>query len=328
MNNKLSIIYCTSRKQPKFEWFVEYLVKEYNGNVIDEIIFVDVFLFFDENRRAHLSKIVNDRFKYIHLEPKPSMWYGPHKKTKCHFFDASSTRNSGLIVCSGKHIVFIDDLSVPMPGWISYHKKAAEENIVLAGLYDKVYDIKIEDNIVTGFRLQDSIIDGRVNYTNNDYVKIGGGWCFTGNLSVPYSFIEKINGFDELYARHGTEDCDFGVRLENAGAEIFLEKKCKVFEDQYLHWNGENAYTKFIGGYNLHRGYKSTIEKHQKFYLEKWPEKIYNERILEVINNKLINPKIKFDLKEEKEYYIKNNKYKPLSNFLEFDYDGEPIQQI
>ena len=47
MNKKLSIIYCTARKQPKFEWFVEYLVKEYNGNVTDEIIFVDIFLYFD-----------------------------------------------------------------------------------------------------------------------------------------------------------------------------------------------------------------------------------------------------------------------------------------
>ena len=47
MNKKLSIIYCTARKQPKFEWFVEYIVKEYNGNVTDEIIFVDIFLYFD-----------------------------------------------------------------------------------------------------------------------------------------------------------------------------------------------------------------------------------------------------------------------------------------
>ena len=329
MNKKLSIIYCTARKQPKFEWFVEYIVKEYNGNVTDEIIFVDIFLYFDQSRREYLNKIVNDRFDYIHLEPKPSMWYGHHKKTKTNFFDASSTRNSGLIVCSGEHIVFIDDLSIPMPGWISYHKKAAEDDVVLAGLYDKVYDIEIEDNIVSGFRLHDSIIDGRVNYTENDYIKIPSGWCFTGNLSVPYHFIEKINGFDELYARHGNEDCDFGVRLEHAGASIFLEKKCKLFEDQYLHWNGENEYTRTIGGYNLHRGYKSTIEKHLKFFNEKWPDKIFYENgIIDTMNKKTITPKIAIDLKSEREYYKLNKKFKPLSNILEFDYDGEPINEI
>lgn len=329
MSKKLSIIYCTCRREPKFEWFVEYLVKEYNGNVTDEIIFVDVYLFFDENRRVHLNKIVNNRFKYIHLEPKPSMWYGPHKKTKCHFFDAASTRNSALIACSGEHVVFIDDLSVPMPGWISYHKKAAEDNVVLVGLYDKVYDIKIENNIVIGFKLQDSIIDGRVKYTDNDYINVGGGWCFTGNLSVPFHLIEKVNGFDELYARHGIEDCDFGVRLEHAGAKIFLEKKCKLFEDQYLHWNGANEYTKTIGGYNLHRGYKSTNEKHIKFANEKWPEKIFFENgIMDTIRRKAIAPKIGIDLKEERNFYKLNNKFKPLSNILQFDYDGEPIEQI
>lgn len=327
---KLSIIYATSRKEPMFEWFVEYICKEYNNNVTDEIIFVDVFLYFDENRREHLSNIVNNRFKYIHLEPKPCMWYGPHKKTKTNFFDASSTRNSGLIACSGEHVVFIDDLSIPTPGWISYHKKAAEDEVVLAGLYDKVYDLKIENNLVVGYRQQDSIIDGRVNYTDNDYVPIGGGWCFTGNLSVPYKLIEKINGFDEIYARHGTEDCDFGVRLENAGAKIFLEKKCKVFEDQYLHWNGPNEYTRTIGGNNLHRGYKSTIEKHNKFAEDKWTEKVYWSNLLSVINNKTIDPNEKFSINliEEKEFYIHHKQFKPLSKYLEFDYDGEPINEI
>mgnify|MGYP003343443856 FL=1 len=116
----------------------------------------------------------------------------------------------------------------------------------------------------------------------------------------------------------------------NAGANIFLEKKCKLFEDQYLHWNGENEYTRTIGGNNLHRGYKSTIEKHYKFSNEKWPEKIYWENMNKVIHDKKIstNETFSINLKEEKDFYKQNNKFKPLSKFLEFDYDGEPIGEI
>lgn len=330
-NKKLSIIYSTCRKQPKFEWFVEYLVDVYKSIPQDEIIFSDVFLHFDNNRRKHLENIVAGRFEYTHLEPKPTMWYGPSKKTKCHFFDASSTRNSGLIACSGEHVVFIDDLSIPSPNWLESHREAAQAGIVMAGIYDKVYGIQIDSrNVVVGFQKQDSIIDGRADYGDNEkYQKIGGGWCFTGNLSVPFEYINKINGFDELYARHGNEDCDFGVRLHNAGYDIWLNKKCKVFEDQNLHWNGENEYTRIIGGFNLHRGYKSTIEKHNKFASEKWPEKIFHtDGIIKCMNEKTVQPQRGINLEEERAYYHNFKTFQPLKNELKFDYDGELIENI
>lgn len=328
MSNELSIIYSTSRKQPKFEWFVEYLVEEYKGEVTDEIIFSDVVLFFDPYRREKLKQIVDGRFEYIHLMPKPSMWYGPYKKTPVNFFDASSTRNSGIIASTGNHIVFVDDLSIPCSGWIQHHKKAGKDGIVLAGLYDKVYDIQVEKNKVVGFNKKTSFIDGRVNEKPSEKVTaIGGGWCFTGNLSVPKKVLEKVDGFDEFYARHGCEDCDFGVRLKNAGVDIFLNKECKLYEDQHLHWNGENAYTREIGGASVYRGYKSDLERSNTFFKE-WSEKIYGERMNQVIKNKITQPMVSTNLVEQKSYYKTHNMFMPLTHFLKEDYDGQPISQI
>ena len=72
------------------------------------------------------------------------------------------------------------------------------------------------------------------------------------------------------------------------------------------------------------------IEKHYKFSNEKWPEKIYWENMNKVIHDKKIstNETFSINLKEEKDFYKQNNKFKPLSKFLEFDYDGEPIGEI
>ena len=70
-------------------------------------------------------------------------------------------------------------------------------------------------------------------------------------------------------------------------------------------------------------------EKHIKFFNEKWPDKVFYENgIIDTMNKKTITPKIAIDLKSEREYYKLNKKFKPLSNILEFDYDGEPINEI
>ena len=141
MNKKLSIVYITCRREPMFEWFVETLISQYENKVVtDQIIFIDSFFCYDDKRGEKLIKIVNGRFNYTHTSAKPSIWRGEHKITRCNFFDASGTRNTGIILSENEHIVFVDDLSALADGWLNHHRKAAEDKIILCGA----------DHLITG----------------------------------------------------------------------------------------------------------------------------------------------------------------------------------
>jgi hypothetical protein len=133
--------------EPMFDWFFDSLISQYSDkNVTDQIIIIDSYAEIQSDRLDNIKEKVNDRFKYIHLPPKPSIWRGKYKKTKGTYFDLSGTRNTGMIVCDTEYIVYIDDLSVLMPNWLSYHKNAALHKNILAGSFDKVDNIKFENN--------------------------------------------------------------------------------------------------------------------------------------------------------------------------------------
>lgn len=326
MNNKLSIIYCTSRKQPKFEWFVETLIGQYKDKIVtDQIVFIDTFVEYESDRLEKLKAIINDRFEYLHIPPKPSVWRGRHKKTKRDFFDASATRNTGLIVAETNHVVFIDDLCALMDGCIDFHRKAASEKIIFAGAYDKVSNIIVENNKVKSYDAKN--IDGRAHHQIGDSnLKIGGGWIFGQNISFPFDCLKKINGYDEYFARRGCEDCNLGVRLELAGYKdlMFYNKNCLAIEDEWLHYNGDNQVDDF---YSI-RCWKSNSTKNNIV------NQTFNEMMTKIehdnlyVNKNYLPIDKNFNLIEEKKLYKEKNIFKSVENIVFVDFDGEPIENI
>jgi hypothetical protein len=69
MKKEITVIYVTARKQPKFEWFCESLHREYDEDITSQVIFVDLYLDYDLNRKNYLKCIVNNRFEYTKLWP-------------------------------------------------------------------------------------------------------------------------------------------------------------------------------------------------------------------------------------------------------------------
>lgn len=326
MNKKLSIIYITCRRQPMFQWFVETLLSQYENNIVtDQIIFIDSFIDYQEDRKEKLKQIIDGRFEYIHISPKPSIWRGKHRKTKTNFFDASATRNTGLIVSENEHIVFIDDLSALTNEWINFHRKAAEDKIILCGAYDKVSNIIVKNNKIESYSRKDC--DGRaLHQPTQEKIKAGGGWVFGQNVSFPFEFLEKINGYDEFFARRGAEDCNLGVRLELAGYKdlIYYDKNCLIIEDELMHFTGENE----VDEYYPKRVWKSDIEKNNKVnaLMSKLMNDIEYKNLYIDKNFKTIDTN--FNLIKERLLYSQNNSFKSVTDINYIDFDGEPIEEI
>jgi len=323
---KITICYITARRQPMFKWFVETLLSQYQNNiVIDQIIFIDSFVDYQQDRKEKLNQIVNNRFQYLHIAPKPSIWRGKNRKTKTNFFDASAARNTGLILSENEHVVFVDDLSALTEGWINHHRKAAENKIILCGAYDKVYNIVIKNNKIESYGRKDC--DTRaIHQPSEESIKAGGGWVFGQNVSFPFEYLEKINGYDEFFARRGCEDCNLGIRLELAGYKdlIYYNKNCLIIEDEFMHSTGENE----VDEYYPKRIWKSDIEKNNK--VNALMGKLMNDLEYKSLyidkNFKTIDAN--FNLIEERLLYSQDGSFKSVADINYIDFDGESIEEI
>jgi len=309
-----------------FQWFAETLISQYpDGVVTDQIIFIDSFLHHEDGRTEKLSKIVNGRFSYIHTPPKPSIWRGKYRKTKSNFFDASGTRNTGIILAENEHIVFVDDLSALSDGWINFHRKAAEDKIILCGAYDKVSDIVISDNKILSYKANNR--DHRCqSQTENENLKVSGGWVFGQNVSFPLEFLERVNGYDEFLARRGCEDCNIGIRMELAGYKdlIFYNKNCLIIEDEAMHWNEVNCIDEFYPK----RVWKTDHEKHTRVsdFMNSIMTNIEKRNLQIDKNFKTIDTS--FNLKEEREMWRNAKQFRPVGDCDYFDFDGENLCEI
>lgn len=261
----ITIAYSTCRKDPKFQWFVDALYRQMQENRLTEhdIIFVDSYADSSE-RIEELKNIVKDRFSYRHVPPKPTVWQGKYRKTNKNLFAAANHRNTAFVYALGSHIVFCDDCSVPRPGWLSHHLEAASRKEICAGIQTKVWDIEVVDGNVVNYDHDHVSVDSRVKgtieycknngdpYKNERQKALGKGWLFSNNFSIPMEFALKVNGFDEHYdGQYGCEDCDFSVRLCNAGYTIFLNPQCEIFESEEAHGGEkfvENIEAKCIEG--------------------------------------------------------------------------------
>ena len=134
---KYSVILKTCRKEPKFEWFFDSYYNEIKNKTQEfELIIIDSELWYNfEERSNYVKKLINNRFNYIHSEPKPTNWQGPHKKTKYNYFDAANSVNTGLILCNGDYVIFFDDCTLLTPGVIDYHIFASENEMCGSGTY-------------------------------------------------------------------------------------------------------------------------------------------------------------------------------------------------
>jgi glycosyltransferase involved in cell wall biosynthesis len=232
----ISFIYTTCRKNPKLEWFIDSLYNQAVEEKYDisniEIVIVDFELQYDETRKDLVKKIINDRFKFVHVEPMPSPWQGKYRLTGRDCFSASLARNTGVCYVSNSYVFFIDDLSVLEPGSFKHMIEYANKNIVVAFAYKKVWDLEVESGIIAHKRETPGGTDSRWNQ-GEDFRRIGGSQLF-GYSASPLSVLLSVNCYDEICNSIGGEDYHYGMRLEKLNIPIFYSKKVVFNESENL----------------------------------------------------------------------------------------------
>jgi glycosyltransferase involved in cell wall biosynthesis len=229
----VSIVYSTYRRDPAFHWFVDGLARQLGDDTV-EFVVVDGCP--GPPREAEFAAAIAGRFELRYAVAKPSVFNGPHRRVPRPMHAASNARNTGIVAATQPYVVFVDDCSVPMPGWWAEVREGARHHYVVAGAYQKHFEMRVVDGILESSRADLAGLDARWE-TGDDrrVVPTFGSHLFGCSLGVPRQLLLDVDGYDELCDGLGGEDYQFGVRLELLGERLFYSRSMLTIESQELH---------------------------------------------------------------------------------------------
>lgn len=243
----LTIALITARKAPAFEWFFASLSKQVLPTDDLGIVIVD---FYAEPCDAWTALDVDDRMTRLFdvagehnladetswRPVKPNVWQGSHRFTKHNHWAVSNARNTALCYAPDGFIVWTDDRSAFVPGWMSAVREAMAEPYVVAGSYQKVAGLNVRNGIVLGSR-EVLGVDSRYHGQAGP-VACHGDWLYGCGTGLPVEWALDIGGYDEDCDGMGFEDVIFGLMLEKAGRPIYFDPRMVVVQDRTQQWNG------------------------------------------------------------------------------------------
>ena len=141
----LTFAYCTSRKEPRLQWYLDSLKRELNAN--GRYLLQNPIIVITPHVDSVMQAVtVPEGLRLMVRPPKPCVWQGPHRLTKEDWFAAGNARNTALCYALDGWIVFTDDLSVLCPGWLKAVLEAlTHEDTITCGSYEKVKLLKVQD---------------------------------------------------------------------------------------------------------------------------------------------------------------------------------------
>lgn len=249
----ITVCYITSRKEPRIEWFLESLSLQLDRPI--RLVIVDRWA---EVRADWPEALLVDRLTdfegiavglgfdtreghYYHVPPKPTPWAGAHRLTRRDHFAASNARNTGLCLAPDGYIVYVDDLSILLPGWWGAVLDAVEGGYIACGTYKKQRDLVVQAGRVVSYASHPAGWDPRPGHGNippfSDPVPCLGEWLYGCSLAIPTAALLRINGWDEACDGMGFEDCVVGWMLHHHGG--YLLRFCP----RMITWESEEGHT-------------------------------------------------------------------------------------
>jgi GT2 family glycosyltransferase/glycosyltransferase involved in cell wall biosynthesis len=173
--------------------------------------------------------------------------------------------NLGARESHGRHIVFLNNDTLPKPGWLEWLVRTADEDDTVGAVGSKL--------VYPDGTLQEagSIIfsDGNGwNYGRGDdpdhpayrYVR-EVDYCSAASLLVKREVFERLGGLDERYAPAYYEDTDLCFGVRSLGLKVMYQPRSVV-----VHLEGRTA------GTDLGSGLKRYQEINKPKFVEKWSE--------------------------------------------------------
>lgn len=241
----ITICWLTNRKGCLFNWFADSLhletVGDYTAIKVLAVDYwaqdVDGWTESDVAKRKSEFRALTKAPDFVHVPPKPTVWQGKYRLAKINYFAASNARNTGLCLAPDGYVVFVDDLSVLLPGWLDQVREAAKNGWVACGTFRKVLRLEVEDGIVKGFYDHPSGHDPRFrDKPGDDLIPTGGGHAFGCSIGMPVESLLSINGYDEDADSMGGEDYLAGLMLERTGAPLMFCRRMATLESEELHF--------------------------------------------------------------------------------------------
>jgi glycosyltransferase involved in cell wall biosynthesis len=311
----LSVVLCTIRSQPHFDWYISSLGRQTFKDF--ELVIVD-----DHSSQDRYLEVLKLCAKYgIRLGyygvSKPTIWRGK-RPALCN------ARNTAFIVANGQWLVFMDDNGYAHPEWLAHHLKWASFGLMSAGTWctfqnGEPSETPIEMEAITsgkptGEKLQFYYKGQQAPYGfefrweqrhKGQTVPCVPNWLHGGNMAFSMEAALAVNGFDEQYdGEQGVDDCDFGIRIRRAGFKMVFDPECVVYYNITSHHLTQNEVVEV-------KPDKATIprEKSARKPKEKmlYDGKMHfsNEKLIQDLNDDLsrirVNPL--FDLKKLREQY-------------------------
>lgn len=221
MEKGITIAYITMRRNPMFEWFWEGLKKQAVGKDLKiQLIIID---FWKDERTFDTSNDLD--IEVLHTLPLPSVWQGKHKITTQEWYACANARNTAFVYAKYDYVASVDDLTVLGDRWMEAVIDAVNGGYIALGAYSKQYEMKVENGVLISGLSQKDGQDMRWNLYQETKTKTHGGNFYGCSCVVPLEAALDINGYDCLTDSVGYEDTVFGIRLENAGYELFYDKR-------------------------------------------------------------------------------------------------------
>jgi glycosyltransferase involved in cell wall biosynthesis len=144
---------------------------------------------------------------------------------------AAATRNSGIAICQGKIVLFLDDDVIAEPDLVQQHLKSHHSHPGSAVL----------GRVRNGWNENESAFHWVVSHKEllhsfrfPDSSNVPFQHLYTCNVSIPRDALLETGGFDEQFAGAAFEDTDLGYRLTRSGCKLIFNSDAAVLHEPLL----------------------------------------------------------------------------------------------